>query len=78
VLREESVIAMSKSIWHRRREESAMGALSIIVAFISALVLLFAILRDDSGPGNGRTASGIAVIGIAGLFVSVFVGSLSH
>lgn len=55
-----------------------MGVVSIIVAFVSALIVLFAILRDDSGPGNGHTASGIAVIGIIGLFASVFVGSLSH
>lgn len=55
-----------------------MGILSIIVAFIAALIALYGILTDDSGPGNGGKGAGIAVVGIVGLFASVFIGSLSH
>lgn len=55
-----------------------MGVLSIIVAFVAALVALYGILRDDSGPGNGGAAVGIAIVGIAGLFLSEVIGSLSH
>ncbi len=55
-----------------------MGILSIIVAFIAALVVLYGILKDDSGPGNGRAGAGFAAIGIVGLFISAFIGSLAH
>lgn len=55
-----------------------MAIVSIIVAFIAALVVLYGILRDDAGPGNGKAAVGIAVLGIIGLFLSEVIGSLSH
>lgn len=55
-----------------------MGALSIIIAFIAALVVVAGILRDDKGPGNQNAAIGLAVVGIVGLFLSEVVGSLSH
>ena len=55
-----------------------MTVLSIIVAFIAALVVVAGILRDDKGPGNSGAAIGLAVVGIVGLFLSEFIGSLSH
>ena len=64
----------------RRSEgkESEMTILSIIVAFIAALVVVAGFLRDDKGPGNSGAAIGLAVVGIVGLFLSEFIGSLSH
>lgn len=59
-------------------KESQMSVLSIIVAFIAALVVVAGILRDDKGPGNSGAAIGLAVVGIVGLFLSEFIGSLSH
>ena len=52
-----------------------MGILSIIIAFVAALLALYGIITDDSGAGNGGKGAGIAAIG---LFASVFVGSLAH
>jgi len=55
-----------------------VGILSIIIAFVAALLALYGIITDDSGAGNGGKGAGIAAIGIVGLFASVFVGSLAH
>jgi hypothetical protein len=50
--------------------------LSVAVAFISAVVIVLGLLHDDSGPDKGATGAGIAIVGIIGLFVGAFIGTL--
>ena len=50
--------------------------LSVVVAFISAVVVVLGMLHDDSGPNKGAAGAGIAAVGIVGLFVGVFIGTL--
>lgn len=59
-------------------KETVVGALSVVIAFIAALAVVAGILRDDKGPGNQNAAIGIVVVGIVGLFLAEFIGSLSH
>ena len=51
----------------RRSEgkESEMTILSIIVAFIAAVVVVAGILRDDKGPGNSGAAIGLALMALS-------------
>ncbi|MFT6564617.1 MAG: hypothetical protein ACJAY5_001376 [Actinomycetes bacterium] len=50
--------------------------LSIVVAFISAVVVVLGMLHDDSGPNKGAAGAGISAIGVVGLFAGVYLGSL--
>jgi len=50
--------------------------LSVVVAFISAVVLVLGMLHDDSGPDKGAAGAGIAIVGIVGLFFGAFLGTL--
>jgi hypothetical protein len=50
--------------------------LSVVVAFISAMLVVAGILRDDSGPNRGKAGASIAVVGFVGLFASAYLGTL--
>ncbi len=50
--------------------------LSVVVAFISAVILVLGMLHDDSGPNKGAAAAGIAAVGIIGLFFGAYLGSI--
>lgn len=50
--------------------------LSVVIAFISAVVVVLGILHDDSGPDKGAAGAGIAIVGVIGLFVGTLIGTL--